>query len=156
MALAASFDPATYNKSTPNEFKLGAVYSNGDGNLYTFVHVNTADCADGAVMCWYSTGDAEVIGANRTTALVGTPAAAMFAGLGKGVITAGNYGFIQVWGIHKNVLSGTSTLGMWQCPIATNDSCGNATASMARTESIFGRCLVATSAGRCTVRLGYA
>lgn len=153
MPIQTTFTPSTYNSSSGTGFIAGALYSNGDGKEYRFVNFVSAG-ADGAIMCVYDTSGSYVIGANRTTGLAGTPAATMFVGIAVGTVTAGNWGFVQTDGNHLNVLSGTSTLGRWQCPIATNDSAGDATASIARTESIFGRCIVATSGGRAGIRLG--
>jgi hypothetical protein len=150
--LPSTFNPATYNSTTGTGYTLGAVYDIGDGNLYKFVHVNTAATTAGAVMCVYSSAKGEVIGANRTTALAGTPAAVMPVGIVPGVIGIGNYGFVQVGG-YAVIISGTSTLGRWQMPVATNDTAGDATASLARTDGLIGMCIVATAGGFATVKL---
>lgn len=155
MATAIGFDPATVNQTTAAPWTLGQIVERLDTTtglyrLYKFVQVKTAACADGTVMCRYNAAGL-VIGANRATALAGTPIASIWAGVGIGAISINNFGFVMIHGIHTNVLSGTSTLGRWQMPIATNDTCGDATASLAYTDSVFGQCLVATSGGRATI-----
>lgn len=159
MSTEIGFDPSTWNSSTAAPFTVNAVYSY-QGKQYRYVWVQTAACADGAVMCDYdavgsaSAADSgKVIGANRTTALTGTPAAKLVVGIGVGVITINYYGFVQVSGVHNNVMSTGSTLGNAQCASGTNDTCTDATASVARTEAVFGWAKSSTSGGRCIVRL---
>lgn len=155
MATPIGFDPSVVNTQTTGSFTLGELRE-WNGKMYRFVQVVTAACADGTVMCVYDAttpASGKVIGANRTTALAGTPIASIVVGIGIGAITINYFGFIQVSGVHTNVLSGTSTLGYWQCAVATNDTCGDATASIARTESIFGQCVKATATGRAHVLL---
>ncbi len=155
MATPIGFNPAIVNSTTVGDFALGEVRE-WQGKLYRFVQVVTAACADGAVMCRYdaaATPSGKVIGANRTTALTGTPVALLVVGVGIGAITINNYGFIQVSGVHINVLSTSSVLGRWQKASGTNDTCTDATASVAYTEAIFGLALTSTSGGRCQVDL---
>lgn len=151
MPTAVGFDPSVYTSTVSTGFTLGAVYSYQD-KLYRFVHVNTANLGVGAVVCAYNSTNGEVIGANRTTALAGTPAAATTVGVIPVAVNAGSYCFAQVSGNAVHI-SGTSTLGRWQMAIATNDTAGDATASLARTDSLLGICVVATSGGFATTQL---
>lgn len=156
MATQIGFDPSTWNATAEAPFKLGQLVERS-GVLYRYVLVQTAACADGAVMCEYDAttpASGKVIGAHRTSALTGTPAAIIVVGLGIGAISIGRYGFLQVSGVHTNVMSGTSTLGRWQmASAATNDTCNDCTSSIAYTEAVFGIALSSTGGARCIVRL---
>lgn len=155
MATPIGFDPSTWNSTTAAPFTVGAVYT-FRGFQYRYVQVVTAACSLGAVMCRYdalSVPSGKVIGANRTTALTGTPAALIVVGVGVGDISINNYGFILVSGVHPFVKSTSSTLGNWQKASGTNDTCTDATASIARSDGIFGIALSSTSGGLCQVDL---
>lgn len=153
MPTSAGFTPSTYNSAT-QEADLGSIRDLG-GVLYRYVQTQSA-ITNGCLMCVYNVTSPlswQVIGANRTTALTGTPAALLSVGIGVATVTNGNYAWVQVSGIHTAVLSTASTLGRWQCASGTNDTCTDATASIARTEAIFGLALTSTSGGVCTVQL---
>ena len=95
----------------------------------------------------------KVIGANRTTALTGSLSAVIVVGVGVGVITINYYGFVQVSGVHTNVLSTSTTIQRWQIASGTNDTCTDAPATLTSASLIFGESLAATSGGRAQVKL---
>lgn len=156
MATAIGFDPGTWNSTVIGPFTLGQVYD-FQGRLFRyFQNSATAAIADGTVCCRYSSpaigasaASFTVIGSNRTTALAGTPAAKIVVCVGVGAVSASNYGFGLVLGIHTNVLSTSSTLGTLQKAYLTgSDQC---TDGAAAGDLTFGTCLVATSGGRAVV-----
>lgn len=145
MPSAVGFDPANYETTSSTAFQLGGRYEYA-GKTYMFVAVFTANTSNGAVMCAYDTTGYGVIGANRVTALTGTPTATQVKGVALGVVTAGRYGFILTRGVHTAVQTTAATLGRWVCAAATNDSCTDASASPLRTEIIFGVAMTTTGA----------
>lgn len=156
MATALSFNP-TWVSTTLAPYTLGAVYTDAaTGYMYKCVQVVTAAGADGVLVCRYSSpaigaslaATGIVIGANRTTALAGTPAAIIPVGVLVAAVPINSYAFAMVYGIHTNVLSTSSTLGTLQKASGTNDTCTDGASAGDKT---FGFCLVATSGGRCVV-----
>lgn len=83
--------------------KVGTLLPDEDGNLYRYVQIQTADatdCADG--QCVYLRDAASWIVNSDQSATAG---GGQVVGVGIGVITAGNYGWIMVAGIHDAVLT---------------------------------------------------
>lgn len=145
ITLHSGFDPATYNVATSTGFTVGGLYSASNGKLYRFINVVTAAGADGVVFVRSGSSEGVVIGCNR-----GGVAGTVYC-VGVGVITINNFGFGLVLGTHTNVLSTSSNAGRWQTASGTNDTCTDASASIARTEGLLGMALTTTSGGRCTV-----
>lgn len=147
ITLPSGFDPATYNSASYTGFTLGAVYTASDGKLYRFVKVVTAAGADGVVFVYSGsgTGATQVLGCNR-----GGIAGAC-AGVGVGIITINNHGFILAKGQHTNVLGvATVTAGRLQKASGTNDSGTDVTNAY---DPHFGTAITALSGGRYTVEV---
>jgi hypothetical protein len=150
MATPVYFDPATWNSSTVAPFTLGGVYS-WEGKLYRYVRAAGTAVADGDVVGWNDATTYTVIGANRTTALVGTPACLSAAGVGVGTITANYYGFVLVVGLHTNVKGvATVTLQRAQKASGTNDSGTDVTNAY---DPAFGTAVTTITAGRYSVQV---
>lgn len=129
MATPIGFDPTIYTSATAAPFTLGAIYSGTDGRLFRYVYNNSGvSLTNGTVCCWNNSSTYTVIGAQRTTGLVGTPTAQAVAGVAVGTIPTTMYGFILIRGIHQSVLAaaaGTQTLQRKQkayVATAVNDS----------------------------------
>lgn len=82
--------------------QVGVLAMDGLGNVYRYVLINAADaidCADGQVVYMQSTSTYDV-SADQSAALGARP-----IGVGIGEITAGQYGWVMVAGIHDAILT---------------------------------------------------
>lgn len=150
MATPIGFDPTIYTSASAAPFTLGAIYSGTDGRLFRYVYNNSGvSITNGTVCCWNNSSSYTVIGANRASGLVGTPAAQSVAGVAVGTIPTTSYGFILVRGIHQSVLGvATVTLQRAQKASGTNDSGTDVTNAY---DPSFGTALSTISGGVYTV-----
>lgn len=149
MPTAAPLDPTTYNSATVGVYTLGQVVEYL-GAWYRFFYFVGTQAAGDVCVYYASTTGYQVIGANRATALVGTPAGTVTAGVVPvgGGVTGTNYGFLQIRGIHTNVKGvATVTLQALQMASGTNDSGVDWTGVV----KPFGTALTTISGGRYTV-----
>lgn len=149
------FNPASVNLTTTGPYYVGELREYL-GKTYRFVlNANDAAIADGVVCVWASAVAPTITGASRATALLGaTTLGSPCAGVGIGLISQQRYGFIQVFGLHTNVLGvATTTIGRKLRASATADSADNVSNAY---DSSFGEAvsaLGAVTAGRVSVHV---
>jgi len=147
MATALLFDPGTVNSSAVAPYTLGGVYSDGS-RLYQCIQLT--DAVNGA--------NGMVVEAASTTSYIVTVDRAGGSSLGRiprgvlvGTITAGNYGFALIYGIHSAVKDAANALtaAVKVTTHATTD--GDSAPATAYTDKIIGVCLANASGGSAPV-----
>ena len=109
--------PLSVDESTPRT-KVGDITFDENGNAYRYVRVVDLDVADGDVVEMASTSQFDVTKDRAGGSSVGR----VVAGVAIGTITAGNYGWIMVSGIHDAVKTdGGVVKGEALVPHATSD-----------------------------------
>lgn len=144
MATPVGFDPANYNSSSNAEgFVLGQVYDY-NGRLFRFYKtVDAVNVLNGMVVEWASTTTYNVTVDRAGGSSLGRNP----VGVAVGSVTAGNYGFFLVLGIHSAVRDAANALtaGVKVIPHATTD--GDAAPATAYTDRVIGVCLANASGG---------
>ena len=143
------FDPETADHSDPKAI-LGGLYSatfGGDYAVFRYVNVVDLDTADGDVVTPASTSGWDVTQDRSGGSAISNVHA---SGVAVGVITAGNYGFILVNGIHDAVLGdGSVAAGDFVVPDSAVDG-GADTMADGEEEQVFGLALEADSGSPAT------
>lgn len=145
MPTPVGFDPSSYNSATSGGFNPGSIYEY-NGSLYKFIKtVDAVDVTNGMVLEIASTSGTQYGTVDRA---LGSSVGRIPMGVAVGTITAGNYGFILIKGVHtaiKDAANAVNAVGAKATTHATVD--GDAAKASAYTDNIFAVALTAASAG---------
>lgn len=143
MSTALKFDPGTINQAAAAPYTLGQVYSNGSA-LYEFVQLTDAVNATNGMVAEQASTTGYIVTVDRAGgSAVGRAPRGVFVGN----VTAGNYGFIQIRGIHsaiKDAANALTTLTKFTSHASTD---GDAKATAAYTEVHIGYALANAGGG---------
>ena len=143
MATPIGFDPTTVNQDSTGQWVKGQFYDY-NGSIYRFVKTADAvNATNGMVAEWASTTD-YVVTVDRAG---GSSLGRLPAGVFVASVTAGNYGFLLVFGRHSAVRDAANALtaGIKVVSHATTD--GDAAPAAAYTGNTIGTCLANASGG---------
>lgn len=149
MATALNFDPGTWNSSVAAPFTLGDLYASG-GKTYLYVQLTDAVNATNGMVAERASTSSYIVTVDRS----GGSALGRFPkGVFVGNVTAGNFGFVQILGIHSAVkdAAGALTARVKVISHATTD--GDSAPATAYTDITIGVCLANSSGGVAPVDL---
>lgn len=149
MPTALTFDPGNWNSSTAAPYTLGALYEDA-GKVYTYVLLTDAVNATNGMVAEQASTTAYTVSVDRDA---GTTLGRAPVGVFVGSVTAGNYGFIQVRGIHsavKDAANALSALGKVTSHATTD---GDAAPTTAYTDKTIGYALANAAGGVVAVDL---
>lgn len=151
MATAIGWDPSVINQSTTGDFTLGEIREY-NGRLFEFVKLTDAVNATSGMIAEAGSASTE------STVTVDRSGGSSLGRIGRGVfvgnVTAGNYGFILIRGLHaavKDAAGALSSVGLKVTTHATTD--GDAAAATAYTDKIIGIVYTVSAAGVAGVRV---
>lgn len=154
MPTPLNLDPGTWNSTVAAPYTLGETYSVG-GKLYKYVLLSGAG---GAVNATNGMVAEQYIATGHTVTLDRSDSTS--SGLGRapvgvfvGAVTAGNYGFIQIEGIHSAVKDAANALALLGKVASHATVDGDAKAVAAYTDITIGWALAAAGGGTVPVYL---
>lgn len=135
MPTPVGFDPSSYNSATSGGFNPGSIYEY-NGSLYKFIKtVDAVNVTNGMVLELASTSGTQYGTVDRSG---GSSVGRIPIGVAVGSITAGNYGFILIKGVHTAIKDALNTMTAVGDKATTHGSTdGDAAKASAYTNNIF-------------------
>lgn len=149
MPTPLTLDPGTWNSSVAAPYTLGALYETG-GKMYMYVLLTDAVNASNGMVAEMASTTAYTVTVDRSG---GSSLGRGPVGVFVGSVTAGNYGFIQVEGIHSAVKDAAAGLTALVKVTSHASTDGDAAPATAYTDKIIGFALAATAGGVAPVML---
>lgn len=128
MPTPLNFDPGTWNSTVATPYTLGGIYETG-GKLYQYVQLIDAVPGTNGMVVEAASATSYLVTVDRVG---GTSLGRIPVGVLVGSVTAQNFCFMQVAGIHPTVIdaaNATTVTGPVTSLAATDGNCGPITAS---------------------------